>query len=253
MRSDDGAVHKVQRPAELSRLVGLLLQRTQDLVPDARPSPAIESRGDRLPLAVATRQVAPQSAGAQDPQDAIDDPTVRQIGSPPSSFLRRKQTLELLPLCFVEFSTSHPPRNKHAETLRKHALVQMGLAERADMRASEPPRRQNPSTPSQLRERVASPHVPLAEASPLPRREPVGTLPSTRPTANATIQAHSTPSAASPISPRREREPSRPPRSTPSAQPLQQFAATSQPVYVLPQPAGAISTAPAEQPRPLQP
>jgi hypothetical protein len=82
VRTDDGAVHEVQRPIDLARDVGLRLQRGQDFLPHTGPAPAAESRMDARPLTVALGQVTPGCAGPGDPKHAIDEASVVGTGPP---------------------------------------------------------------------------------------------------------------------------------------------------------------------------
>ncbi len=67
VRTDDGAIDKMDRPVQ--RPVGrrLLLQVGKDPVPDALLPPALEAAGYGPPRAVSTGQVFPWRARPQDP------------------------------------------------------------------------------------------------------------------------------------------------------------------------------------------
>src|SRR5260370_32926651 len=96
---------QVHRPG----LVGLLLQRGQDAVPDTGCPPAVEAAGDRLVAAVALGQVLPGCAAAQDPLDAIDNWTMVVIGPPGPWFLGRQQRRQARPLIVGEVISVHTP------------------------------------------------------------------------------------------------------------------------------------------------
>src|SRR5262245_63039123 len=71
--ADDGAVDAPQVVVELAGVVQFVQQRGDNADPGAVGAPAGEAIGGGLPGAVAFREVAPGSAGMQDPQDAVDD------------------------------------------------------------------------------------------------------------------------------------------------------------------------------------
>ena len=87
----DRAIDEVDRPVQLSVAICSLLQRHLDACPDASAPPAIEVAGDDVPRAVLCWQVAPGSSRRQDPEDPIEDTSMRMRGPPDSGFLRWKQ------------------------------------------------------------------------------------------------------------------------------------------------------------------
>src|SRR5260370_24875457 len=107
MGTNDGAIDEMQVPVHPTGLVGLLLQRGQDAVPDAGGTPAIEAAGDRLVAAVALRQVLPGRSGPQDPLDTIDDGTMVVIGPPRPWVLGRQQRLRARPLLVGKLIALH--------------------------------------------------------------------------------------------------------------------------------------------------
>lgn len=109
MGTDDGAIDEVEVPVHPTGLVGLLLQRGQDTVPDAGRTPAIEAAGNRLRAAVALGQVLPGRPRAQDPLDAIDDGTMVVIGPPGLWFLGRQQGRQARPLLVGKVIAMHTP------------------------------------------------------------------------------------------------------------------------------------------------
>lgn len=101
MRPDEGAVDEVERPVEVAPLIGLLLERGQDPIPDARRAPAVEPTGDRAPRAEAFRQIPPWRAGLEDPEDPIDDPPMVMVRPPHRRPLWWEKLLQALPLRFA--------------------------------------------------------------------------------------------------------------------------------------------------------
>ena len=91
VRTDDGAIHIVDIPVQVLGGVGLLLDRRKEASPDARLAPAVEAAGDGLPGAIPFGQVAPGSAGAEDPEDAVEDAAVVSGWAAGVRFLWRKQ------------------------------------------------------------------------------------------------------------------------------------------------------------------
>ena len=94
-------------PVDLAKLVGVLQNVCEKLVPDADLPPAIETAGNGLPRAIALRQVAPGSPRAQDPQDAVDDAPVIDGGPACMRFLRGQIGLDVLSLLVTQFTTVH--------------------------------------------------------------------------------------------------------------------------------------------------
>lgn len=57
-------------------VISIGCQRLEDMFPDAGMAPTAEAFMERLPLAIAFRQIAPMCAGAQNLQAAIDKQAV---------------------------------------------------------------------------------------------------------------------------------------------------------------------------------
>ena len=93
VRTDNGAIHIVDLPVQLRCGVSLLLDRGQEASPDACLTPAVEAASDGLPGAIPFGQVAPGSAGADDPEDAVEDASVVSGWAAGVRFLWRKQGL----------------------------------------------------------------------------------------------------------------------------------------------------------------
>jgi hypothetical protein len=67
---------------DLPLVIQLVEQRVDDPDPSAVRPPAVEGFEDRLPGAVAFREIAPRGAGMEDPEDAVDDRTGIAKGMP---------------------------------------------------------------------------------------------------------------------------------------------------------------------------
>lgn len=88
--SNEGAIDVMNRPIHLAFGIRWLWHRLNETLPEAGFAPSIEATGHRAPGAITFGQVTPGSAGAQNPQDAVEDASMVQIGSAGSRFLRRK-------------------------------------------------------------------------------------------------------------------------------------------------------------------
>ena len=67
MSPNNGGVHKVEVPVDLTTDIRLDLQSRQDALPETRLAPAIEPAGDGADRAIALGQIAPGRAGPQNP------------------------------------------------------------------------------------------------------------------------------------------------------------------------------------------
>jgi hypothetical protein len=76
VRADDGAIHIMDIPVQVPCGVGLLLARGTEASPDACLAPAVEAAGNGLPGAIPFGDIAPGSAGAEEPEDAVEDAAV---------------------------------------------------------------------------------------------------------------------------------------------------------------------------------
>src|SRR5215208_1657990 len=131
VRADDGAVDEVDGPVQVAVGIGLGLQVGEDAVPDALLAPAVVAAGDGAALAVAPRQVVPGRTGAQDPEDAVDDPPMVDARFARLGLLRWEQRLESRPLLVGQVSlchTAHP--SKEYATVCRYALEPSGRAVR---------------------------------------------------------------------------------------------------------------------------
>jgi hypothetical protein len=102
MGSDDGTVHEVLEPVELTRNVSLLQELIEDVLPDAFNRPASKPAVDGGPFAEPLRNVAPRRSRSQHPDDPADDGPVVEIRSATAN-LRRQERVELLPLIVSHF------------------------------------------------------------------------------------------------------------------------------------------------------
>ena len=93
VRADDGAIHIMDIPVQVPCGVGLLLDGGTEARPDACLAPAVEAAGNGLPGAIPFGHIAPGSAGADDPEDAIEEASVVSSWSAGVRFLWRKQGL----------------------------------------------------------------------------------------------------------------------------------------------------------------
>lgn len=111
VRSNHAAINVMSFPIKLTLRVGLLLEGTQDSVPETDFGPTIEAGRNGGPRAVAFRQVAPRSTSSIDPEHAVDDAAmVLSRMTTLAAFavaLWRKQWLEPLPLCVGQVSSIH--------------------------------------------------------------------------------------------------------------------------------------------------
>lgn len=98
MRPYSRAIDNVESPVKLPRSITLLLDSGKKSLPDARLAPAVEAASDRPPGAVALRQVTPGGAGAEEPQDAVEDAAMVDRSTSGMRFLGWKQRLKPLPL-----------------------------------------------------------------------------------------------------------------------------------------------------------
>ena len=107
MSANHARIHKVQVPVEQTRGISPSLQGFEHALPEACPAPAVEAARHRSDCAIALRQVSPGCAGAQHPQDAVDDGAVVVIGAASPRPLRGQQGRQALPLLVRQLVTSH--------------------------------------------------------------------------------------------------------------------------------------------------
>ena len=78
---------------ELAGVVRLLLDGGKEACPEPRLPPAIKTAGNGAPRAIPLRQITPGGAGAEEPQDTVEDASVIGGWTACMRFLRRKQGL----------------------------------------------------------------------------------------------------------------------------------------------------------------
>jgi hypothetical protein len=110
--TNDGAIDEMDAPIKVACTIGLGLERRKDVVPDAFLAPAIVTTRDRADGTIALRQRWPGCAGAQDPQDAVDNPTMIFIWPTSMRFLRWEQRLEARPLFVCEIMSVHTAQSQ---------------------------------------------------------------------------------------------------------------------------------------------
>jgi hypothetical protein len=108
--TDNGAIHKMEQPVEPAIRIRLLLEGVKELLPDARPPPAIEAAGHRAPRTIPFWEIPPGGAGAEDPEDAVKDGTVVMGRAPNRWLLGWEQGLEPLPLLVRQIASVHTPQ-----------------------------------------------------------------------------------------------------------------------------------------------
>jgi hypothetical protein len=123
VRADDGAIHIMDIPVQVPCGVGLLLARGTEASPDACLAPAVEAAGNGLPGAIPFGDSAPGSAGAEEPEDAVEDAAVVSGWAACMRFLWRKQGLSPLPLGISKVMSVHPEKYTGHNRVCKHALV----------------------------------------------------------------------------------------------------------------------------------
>jgi hypothetical protein len=117
------AVNQMHRPIYASVTVCELLQRSQDTLPDASVLPPIEAAEDRVPRPVLLGQVPTWCAGGEDPEDAVEDVSMRMRGTPHTWNLRRQERTPLLPVRIRGFMSTRAPQRtlfyRHAVVLQR--------------------------------------------------------------------------------------------------------------------------------------
>ncbi len=76
MGTNDGGIDMMGLPVQRADRIGLSLDGSEEAVPDPGLFPAVEPGGDGGGRSIAGGQVGPGRAGAQDPEDAVDDRAV---------------------------------------------------------------------------------------------------------------------------------------------------------------------------------
>jgi hypothetical protein len=91
VRSDDSAINIVDIPVQVLCGIRTLLDRGKEASPDARFPPAIETARRGAPRTIPLWEITPGGAGADDPQDTVEDASVVSRWAASVRFLRRKQ------------------------------------------------------------------------------------------------------------------------------------------------------------------
>ena len=87
----DGPIHIVEVPVEVSVGVGLLLDRREEALPEAGLAPARTPARDRAPMARSRRQITPGGASTEEPQDPVEDTSMRGGWTAGGRLVRREQ------------------------------------------------------------------------------------------------------------------------------------------------------------------
>jgi hypothetical protein len=104
-------------------VVGIACEIFKNPLPHAAFRPPREPFVDALPVAIPLRQIAPASAGAQHPQNTVDEQTIVAAGASRITRLARKQGGDPPPLDIGQFVPLHhssrfesidPKRNESA-------------------------------------------------------------------------------------------------------------------------------------------
>jgi hypothetical protein len=117
MSPDDGAVDEMDAPVQPSGGILFLLDGRQQPVPDPGQPPAAEPAVDGAPGAVPLRQVAPGGAGAELPEDAVEEEAVVLGRLAGLRLLGRQQRGQPSPLRLGEVATM----NSHTKEYRANS------------------------------------------------------------------------------------------------------------------------------------
>lgn len=109
-------------PVQLASGISLGLHRREELRPEPRPSPAVETAGHGTPRTVPLGQIPPGNSGAQYPENAIEDASVIDGRSAGLRFLWREPRLEPLPLRIRQVSSVHTRQHHDLNRVCKHTL-----------------------------------------------------------------------------------------------------------------------------------
>jgi hypothetical protein len=115
--SNHAAIGKVQGPVQFPARIGGGLHGPEHALPNLGGFPAAKTAVHRRLLAVALRQVAPGHAGAEPPDNAIDQRAMIRVRPTAGRPFRGQQGRELLPLLVSEFMTK-----LHTPSLQNHDL-----------------------------------------------------------------------------------------------------------------------------------
>lgn len=109
MRPHGGPVHVKLRPVDFAIEIQVLPEFSEDTLQRALLGPAAKPVIDGLPVAVATRKIAPGRSGSQNPKDAVDHRPVIFIRSSSACDLG-KMRLNAFKLLVAEFESTSAHR-----------------------------------------------------------------------------------------------------------------------------------------------
>lgn len=121
--SDYRAIDIVDSPGQVRCGIRTLLDCRKEASPEARFPPAIKTARPSAPRPIPLGQITPGGAGADAPQDAVQDASVGSGGAAGVRFLRRKQGLSPLPLYIGQVMSVHTMKDTTWTRVCKHALV----------------------------------------------------------------------------------------------------------------------------------
>ena len=87
----EGPLPIVEVPGEGSVGVGLCLDRREEALPEAGLAPARTPARDRAPRARSRRQITPGGASTEEPQDPVEDTSMRGGWTAGGRLVRREQ------------------------------------------------------------------------------------------------------------------------------------------------------------------
>jgi hypothetical protein len=100
VRAPGGRVDVMCVPRHVACRIGLLLDETQDLLPQSLLAPAIEAAGNTAPESKTGGHIAPGGASAVDPEHAFDHAAMVVIWSSGRGFFGWQEQFQPLPLRF---------------------------------------------------------------------------------------------------------------------------------------------------------
>src|SRR5260221_1559374 len=98
MSTHNAASHILYCPIQLLLIIRLALQRVQYSLPNPGFLPAIETAGNRCPLAIPFRHISPRCSGWINPQHSVDNGPMIVVGMSGMWLLRREDTNQTRPL-----------------------------------------------------------------------------------------------------------------------------------------------------------
>jgi hypothetical protein len=95
-------------------VIGIDSHGLESPIPDAGLGPPQESGVDRLPVRVTLGQVAPGSAASKDPENRVDHLAIGKRLEGASRLIRRKESLDPLPLVIGELTSMRCHRERRS-------------------------------------------------------------------------------------------------------------------------------------------